>query len=85
MDDPFMLGVMLIFFPPITSFARTPRLARPEALTPFAIHRISHYIIPNHPHMRRCRMDIAYLAGISLFFALAVGLAAGCAKLGGTS
>jgi hypothetical protein len=29
-------------------------------------------------------MDLAYLAGISLFFMLAIGLAVGCAKLGGT-
>ncbi len=28
-------------------------------------------------------MDLAYLTGISLFFMLAVGLAVGCAKLGG--
>ncbi|MFZ1643728.1 MAG: potassium ABC transporter ATPase [Candidatus Contendobacter sp.] len=29
-------------------------------------------------------MDLIYLAGISLFFMLAAGLAVGCAKLGGT-
>lgn len=29
-------------------------------------------------------MDLVYLAGISLLFMLAAGLAAGCAKLGGT-
>lgn len=29
-------------------------------------------------------MDLIYLAGISLFFTLAAGLAVGCAKLGGT-
>lgn len=28
-------------------------------------------------------MDLFYLAGIVLFFALMVGLAVGCAKLGG--
>lgn len=28
-------------------------------------------------------MDLFYLAGIVLFFALVVGLAVGCAKLGG--
>ncbi len=28
-------------------------------------------------------MDIYYLAGIALFFALAVGLAIGCDRLGG--
>jgi hypothetical protein len=28
-------------------------------------------------------MDIVYLAGIVLFFALMAGLAIGCAKLGG--
>jgi len=27
-------------------------------------------------------MDIVYLAGIGLFFALMVGMAAGCARLG---
>lgn len=29
-------------------------------------------------------MDLIYLAGIALFFILMVGLAVGCAKLGGT-
>jgi hypothetical protein len=29
-------------------------------------------------------MDLFYLAGIALFFALVVGVAVGCAKLGGT-
>jgi hypothetical protein len=29
-------------------------------------------------------MDLVYLAGIGLFFALMLGLAAGCARLGGT-
>jgi hypothetical protein len=29
-------------------------------------------------------MDLAYLAGISLFFFMTAGLAVGCAKLGGT-
>ena len=29
-------------------------------------------------------MDLAYLTGISLFFFMMAGLAAGCAKLGGT-
>jgi len=29
-------------------------------------------------------MDLFYLAGIVLFFALVAGLAGGCAKLGGT-
>ena len=29
-------------------------------------------------------MDLFYLAGIVLFFALVAGLAVGCAKLGGT-
>jgi hypothetical protein len=29
-------------------------------------------------------MDFVYLAGIIVFFGLLVGLAAGCAKLGGT-
>lgn len=29
-------------------------------------------------------MDLFYLAGIVLFFALVTGLAVGCAKLGGT-
>lgn len=28
-------------------------------------------------------MDFVYLAGIGLFFALMLGLAAGCARLGG--
>ncbi len=28
-------------------------------------------------------MDLVYLAGIALFFALMVAMAAGCAKLGG--
>lgn len=28
-------------------------------------------------------MDIVYLAGVGLFFALMLGLAAGCARLGG--
>jgi hypothetical protein len=28
-------------------------------------------------------MDLIYLAGIGLFFALLAGLAVGCAKLGG--
>ena len=28
-------------------------------------------------------MDIFYVAGVVLFFALTAGLAAGCAKLGG--
>jgi len=28
-------------------------------------------------------MDLIYLAGIGLFFALMLGLAAGCARLGG--
>jgi hypothetical protein len=28
-------------------------------------------------------MDLVYLAGIGLFFALMLGLAAGCARLGG--
>ena len=28
-------------------------------------------------------MDLAYLAGIGLFFVLMIGLAAGCARLGG--
>jgi len=28
-------------------------------------------------------MDIVYLAAIGLFFALMIGLAAGCARLGG--
>jgi hypothetical protein len=28
-------------------------------------------------------MDLIYLAGILLFFALVAGMAAGCAKLGG--
>lgn len=28
-------------------------------------------------------MDLIYLAGIALFFALVAGLAVGCAKLGG--
>lgn len=30
-------------------------------------------------------MDIVYLAGIVLFFALTAGLALGCARLGGKS
>lgn len=30
-------------------------------------------------------MDVIYLTGFLLLFALAVGLASGCAKLGGTS
>jgi len=29
-------------------------------------------------------MDLVYLAGIGLFFLMITGLAAGCAKLGGT-
>lgn len=29
-------------------------------------------------------MDLVYLAGIGLFFALMLGLATGCARLGGT-
>ncbi len=29
-------------------------------------------------------MDLIYLAGICLFFFMTAGLAAGCAKLGGT-
>lgn len=29
-------------------------------------------------------MDLFYLAGIALFFALMAGVAVGCAKLGGT-
>ncbi|MES2369368.1 MAG: potassium ABC transporter ATPase [Pseudomonadota bacterium] len=29
-------------------------------------------------------MDLFYLAGIALFFALVAGVAVGCAKLGGT-
>lgn len=29
-------------------------------------------------------MDLFYLAGIVLFFALVAGVAVGCAKLGGT-
>lgn len=28
-------------------------------------------------------MDLVYLAGIGLFFAVMLGLAAGCARLGG--
>lgn len=28
-------------------------------------------------------MDLVYLAGIGLFFALMIGFAAGCARLGG--
>jgi hypothetical protein len=28
-------------------------------------------------------MDLVYLAGIGLFFALMIGLAVGCARLGG--
>ncbi len=28
-------------------------------------------------------MDLVYLAGIGLFFVLMIGLAAGCARLGG--
>jgi hypothetical protein len=28
-------------------------------------------------------MDVVYLAGIGLFFVLMLGLAAGCARLGG--
>ena len=28
-------------------------------------------------------MDLVYLAGIALFFALLAGMAAGCARLGG--
>jgi hypothetical protein len=31
----------------------------------------------------RCTMDIAYLLGIVVFFALTAALAVGCAKLGG--
>lgn len=44
-----------------------------------AIHRRSIH----HPDRPRCCMDLIYLAGISLLFVLAAGLAAGCAKLGG--
>jgi len=29
-------------------------------------------------------MDLVYIAGIGLFFVLMLGLAAGCARLGGT-
>jgi hypothetical protein len=69
------------FLPVNDLFDRTLRLANPAALTASRPPKLQRIIF--HTHTWRCCMDLIYLAGISLFSMLAIGLAVGCAKLGG--
>ena len=78
--DGLLLDLLPGFFL-LTTFLIEICLASLRASIPFTAHRY----FSRRTHAWRCCMDFVYLTVISLFFLVTVGLAAGCAKLRGTS